>query len=341
MYRIPCVASPQSATRFRRRPALCADIEPPLLSAPPMWPACRARRAVFLVHRWTHSGLQDAQRPLIEVQARDPVRAVIGCSTPSASPCAAFLQMRGPDHGNTAWAHATTLFKSECAFTNREKTMFSKRTDASVKKDIEDEIQWDPAVRDDSLIAVTVKDGVATLTGFVKSYMDSYYAEKAAKRVTGVTGVANDIKVKLLSERTDPEIAEEAVVAIKRELPTAFEKIKVVVKEGRVTLEGECDWNYQKEWAERAIRSITGVKLISNLLNVKQKTTPADIKKKIEDALVRSARLDADKIQVDVAGSEVTLRGTVHSLAEKMDAQRSAWAAPGVTWVANKITVSH
>ncbi|MET1115761.1 MAG: BON domain-containing protein [Comamonas sp.] len=218
--------------------------------------------------------------------------------------------------------------------------MPTHRTDASVKKDVEDEIKWDPAVRDDSLIAVTVKEGVATLTGFAKNFLDAYYAEKAAKRVTGVTGVANDIKVQLLTERTDYEIVEDAVKALKRELPTAFEKIKVVVKEGWLKLEGECDWNYQKEWAERAIRSITGIKLISNLITVKEQATPMDIKKKIEEALVRSAQIDADKIQVEVAGSKVTLRGKVRSLAEKMEAQRSAWAAPGITWVENAIAVS-
>ena len=218
--------------------------------------------------------------------------------------------------------------------------MSVNRTDASVKKDVEDEIKWDPAVRDDNMIAVTVRDGVATLTGFVKNYMDSYYAEKAAKRVTGVTGVANDIEVRLLTERTDYEIAEEAVKALQRELPTISESIKVVVKDGWLKIEGECDWNYQKECAERALRSIIGIKTISNLITVKEQATPVDIKQKIEEALVRNARLDADRITVEVAGGRVTLRGKVRSLAEKTQAQRSAWAAPGITWVENAIAVA-
>ncbi|GGG45445.1 ornithine aminotransferase [Caldovatus sediminis] len=185
-----------------------------------------------------------------------------------------------------------------------------------------------------------MKDGIVTLTGFVKRYVDSYYAEKAAKRVAGVKAVANDIQVKLPTERTDPEIAEEAVRALKRELWNAADKVKPVVKNGWLTLEGECEWNYQKEWAERAVRSIHGVKGITNLIVVKPKVTPSDIKKKIEDALVRNAMTDADRITVEVDGSKVTLRGTVRSWVERQEAERSAWAAPGVASVENKITVA-
>lgn len=213
------------------------------------------------------------------------------------------------------------------------------RTDASIKKDVEDEIKYDPSIIDDSHIAVAVKDGVVTLTGFVERYMDSYYAEKAAKRVSGVKGVANDIEVKLASERTDPEIAEEAVKAVKREIPSAADKVKVVVKNGWLTLEGEAEWNFQKEWAERAVRSITGVKGVTNMIVVKTKVTPTEVKRKIQDALVRSAQVDADRITVEVDGSKVILRGTVRSWAEKQEAERSAWAAPGVTSVDNRITI--
>ncbi|MES2191246.1 MAG: BON domain-containing protein [Pseudomonadota bacterium] len=218
--------------------------------------------------------------------------------------------------------------------------MTSFRTDSTIKKDVEDEIKWDPSVPNDDLIAVTVKDGVVTLTGFVKSYMDCFYAEKAAKRVTGVSAVANDIKVKLLTERTDSEIAEEAVKAIKRDLHDAAEKIKIVVKDGWLNLEGECAWNFQRQWAERAVRSIKGVKFVSNLITMKAQVTPSDVKKRIEEALVRSAQIDAGKIAVEVVGSKVILRGNVRSWAEKEEAQRSAWAAPGITLVENDIKVS-
>jgi osmotically-inducible protein OsmY len=214
------------------------------------------------------------------------------------------------------------------------------RSDSTIKTDVEDEIRYDPSIIDDSHIAVAVKDGVVTLTGFVKSYMDSYGAEKAAKRVAGVKAVANDIEVKFAGERTDPEIAEEAVKAVHRELPTASEKIKLGVKNGWLTLEGECEWNYQKEWAERAVRSIRGVKGVSNSISVKTKVSPSDVKKKITDALVRSAQVDAGRVTVEVDGNKVTLRGTVRSWAEKQEAGRSAWAAPGVTSVDNQIIVS-
>ncbi len=213
------------------------------------------------------------------------------------------------------------------------------RSDATIKKDVESEIQYDPSILHDEAIGVAVKDGIVTLSGVTKTYLDSYYAEKAAKRVSGVKAVANDIQVKLSSERIDPEIAEEAVKALKRELPGTADKIKITVKNGWLTLEGDAEWNFQKEWAERAVRSITGVKGVSNSIKVQPKVSPSEVKKKIEDALVRSAQVDAQRVQVEVDGTKITLKGTVRTWAERKEAERSAWSAPGVTSVDNQIKI--
>ena len=169
------------------------------------------------------------------------------------------------------------------------------RSDSEIKRDVEDELRWDPDL-DPTDIAVAVKNGVVTLTGFVKSYNDRWEAERDAKRVAGVLGVANDLEVRLpnIDERPDPEIARDAVAAIKNQLPFSYERIRAVVKSGWVTLEGEAEWNYQREAAERAVRRVRGVKGVSNKIELKPRVAPTEIKRKIEEAFRRSAEIDAE-----------------------------------------------
>jgi osmotically-inducible protein OsmY len=215
------------------------------------------------------------------------------------------------------------------------------RSDSEIERDVKEEIQWDPDI-DATDIAVTVKKGVVTLAGFVKSYTDKYEAEAAAKRVAGVAGVANDLEVRIPSvdERPDPDIARDAVSAIKSQLPISSEHIKVVVKNGWVTLEGQVEWQYQRQTAENAVRRLKGVKGVSNLIQLKPQAQPSEIKRKIQEAFRRNAEVDANRIVVETWGSEVVLKGTVRSWIEREEAERVAWSAPGVTKVEDQIIVS-
>jgi len=214
------------------------------------------------------------------------------------------------------------------------------KTDLQIQKDVMEELKWEPFLNA-SDIGVAVKNGVVTLSGLVDSYAKKLTAEKAVKKVSGVKAVAEEIQVGISPglRKTDTEIAEAVLNALKWHSGVQEEKIKIKVEDGHVKLEGEADWDFQRTSAKKAIENLNGVQSVFNLITVKPKATPFDIQQKISSAFHRSATIDAEKIRAEVKGSEVTLYGTVRSIAEKEDAEIAAWNAPGITHVISKLEI--
>jgi len=216
------------------------------------------------------------------------------------------------------------------------------KTDSELKHDVENELKWEPSVNE-AHIGVTAKDGIVTLTGHVPSFAEKYMAEKAVKRVYGVKAVADEMEVRLFGNATqsDEDIAKSCLNALKNNYSIPEDKIKVVVSSGRVTLEGELEWQFQREAAMNTVRFIKGVVSVSNHIKLKVGgVSPKDVKSRILAAFHRSADIDARRINVETHDGKITLVGTVRSWAEKDEAQQVAWSAPGVTSVENQISVS-
>lgn len=214
------------------------------------------------------------------------------------------------------------------------------KTDSEIQKDIMEELQWEPSLNAPE-IGVAVKNGIVTLSGEVDNYNKKLEAEKAAKKISGVRAIAEDIQIGVspIFRRTDTEIAESILQSFKLNVNVPAESIKVKVEDGIVTLEGTVDWDYQRNAAWHCVENLPCVKIIYNLITIKPRLVPSDIEKKISSAFQRYAALDANRISVIVSGSKAILEGTVRSLVEKEDAENAAWSATGILSVENNLEI--
>ena len=214
------------------------------------------------------------------------------------------------------------------------------KSDVEIQKDVMSQLKWEPALNASS-IGVAVNNGIVTLSGQVDTYYQKMAAEKAAKKISGVRGIAEDIQIGISPyyRKTDTEIAESVLNSLKWHSAVPEDRLKVKVEDGVVTLEGEVTWDYQRTSAKNAVANLLGVKNVINNIFVKPKITVSDVKVKINAAFHRAATIDSDKISVDVDGTKVILRGKVTSYAEKEDAINAAWCAPGMTSVVSFLEV--
>jgi len=214
------------------------------------------------------------------------------------------------------------------------------KSDDDIKRDVDNELNWNPEI-DSTDIATKATSGTVTLSGFARNFYEKHQAEVSVKRVAGVVAVANDLAVppKHSDRISDPELAREAVIALKMELPVSWQNIKIMVHDGRVVLEGTVEWQFSRERAVTAIRRLRGVLDVRNSIQVKPVLVAGDVKADIEAAFKRNAVIDANQVAVEVRGPEVTLRGEVRSWAERDQAYQTAWSAPGVMNVVDELTI--
>ncbi len=213
--------------------------------------------------------------------------------------------------------------------------------DLNVRNAILEELEWEPSISAEH-IGVAVDDGVVTLSGHVKSYAEKMAAETAVRRVKGVRGIAEEIEVRFAGDKktADDQIAKRALDVIEWASTIPQATVKIKVQQGIVTLAGEVDWYYQKDDAENAVRKLSGVRAVVNEIKIKQRPQAGDIKLKIEQALKRNADVEADSIKVAVFNGRVTLDGKVKAWYERDLAERTAWSAPGVTAVEDRIQIN-
>ncbi len=215
---------------------------------------------------------------------------------------------------------------------------FFNKTDAEVKRDVTNELLWDPSLNA-THVKVSAADGIVTLRGTVPHFIEKMSAEHAAQRVGGVKAVADELEVKGIFDKTDEEIAKAALSALQWSYSVPAD-VKVTVEKGWITLTGETDWDYQRNSAKNAVSGLMGVCGVTNSIKIKSKVQPADVKTRIEEALKRSAEAEGRKISVSVNGDNITLNGNVHSFAEIEVARQAAFMAPGVMSVDNHLTIS-
>ena len=214
------------------------------------------------------------------------------------------------------------------------------KTDSEIKKDVLSELLWDPLVAE-TKVGVTVNEGVVTLNGHLDTYAEKVAAKRAAERVSGVKAIAVEIDVIPVGshQRSDTEIALAVEHALSWNTSVPQDRVKLTVEKGWVTLTGDLDWNFQRRAVERMVRPLKGVVGITDNIQLKTLPIPLKLQERIQEALTRQAMREARRIEVSVEGSEVTLRGQVHSWAERNAAEGATWSAPGVVRVNNQLTV--